>query len=119
MGPQYRQTFEEEGVDGTKLLQLTDMQLRIDLQIPSRTHRQKIMASIMELKHRQAVLQSESLDGRSRTRKMPKRYEALQDEANVQPLILLLQDRHLRVYAALSAPVPSHYRRCSRRSKQI
>ena len=29
--------------------------------------------------------------GRSRTRKMPKHYEALQDEANVQPLILLLQ----------------------------
>lgn len=92
--PQYRQTFEEEGVDGTKLLQLTDKQLRIDLQIPSRTHRQKIMASIMELKHRQAVVQSESLDGRSRSRKMPKHYEAMQDEANVQPLILLLQDRH-------------------------
>ena len=104
-------SFEEEGVDGTKLLQLTDKQLRIDLQIPSRTHRQKIMASIMELKHRQAVVQSESLDGRSRSRKMPKHYEAMQDEANVQPLILLLQDRHQinmqeAPPAALAAPIP-------------
>ena len=90
--PQYRDAFEQEGIGGKELLGLTDRRLRIDLQVPSRTHRQKLLEHIANLKHRQVHVDNASLSGAKR--RMPKHYAAIQDEADAAPLMLLLQDRH-------------------------
>jgi hypothetical protein len=94
--PQYRRNFEEEGVNGKALLGLTDRQLRLDLHISSKTHREKIMEHVVRMRHMQMP------DGPSKP---------APEESDTAPLMLLLQERHQQNLKAGSVAA----RRSSRR----
>lgn len=94
--PQYRRNFEEEGVNGKALLALTDRQLRLDMHVSSKTHREKIMEQVVRMRHRHSV-QEET--------------QPAVDESDTTPLMLLLQERHQQNLKAASVSARRQSRR--------
>lgn len=84
--PQYRTVFEEEGVGGQALLGLSERQLRLDLRVSSKTHRNTIMRAVSQVRH--------SCESHEQQHAQDQQMLPPADSSSATPLALLLQERH-------------------------